>query len=73
MTVLNMSRRQFGDERSCVHSIVTLSGGVPEIPTAVTTLRLAEQMVPQAIFTHVPYGPVGDRYLFVGREPAKED
>ena len=34
----------------------------------VTTLQLAEQLMPKVIFTHIPYGPFGDRYLFIRRE-----
>jgi len=34
----------------------------------VTTLQLAEQLIPKVIFTHIPYGPFGNRYLFVRRE-----
>ena len=34
----------------------------------VTTLQLAERLIPKVIFTHVPYGPLGNRYLFIRRE-----
>ena len=34
----------------------------------VTTLQLAEQLIPKVIFTHIPYGPFGNRYLFIRRE-----
>jgi len=37
-------------------------------PFQVTTLQLAEQLIPKVIFTHIPYGPFGDRYLFIRRE-----
>jgi FkbM family methyltransferase len=37
-------------------------------PVQVTTLQLAEQLIPRVIFTHIPYGPFGNRYLFVRRE-----
>jgi glycosyltransferase involved in cell wall biosynthesis len=37
-------------------------------PFQVTTLRLAEQLIPKVIFTHIPYGPFGNRYLFIRRE-----
>ena len=39
-----------------------------ETPFQVTTLQVAERLIPQVIFTHVPYGPFGDRYLFIRRE-----
>lgn len=34
----------------------------------VTTLQLAEQLIPKVIFTHNPYGPLGNRYLFIRRD-----
>ena len=37
-------------------------------PLQVTTLRLAEQLIPKVIFTHIPYGPVGNRCLFIRRD-----
>ena len=37
-------------------------------PFQVTTLQLAEQLIPKVIVTHIPYGPVGARYLFIRRE-----
>jgi hypothetical protein len=37
-------------------------------PFQVTTLRLAQQLIPKVIFTHIPYGPLGNRYLFIMRE-----
>ena len=37
-------------------------------PFQATTLQLAEQLIPKTIFTHIPYGPFGNRYLFVRRE-----
>ena len=39
-----------------------------ESPFQVTTLQLAEQLIPKVIFTHIPYGPFGNRYLFIRRE-----
>jgi hypothetical protein len=36
-------------------------------PFQVTTLQLAEQLIPKVIFTHIPYGPFGNRYLFIRR------
>ncbi len=37
-------------------------------PLQVTTLPLAEQLIPKVIFTHVPYGPFGNRCLFIRRD-----
>jgi hypothetical protein len=34
----------------------------------VTSLQLAEQLIPKVIFTHRPYGPLDKRYLFIKRE-----
>ena len=37
-------------------------------PFQVTTLQLGEQLIPKVIFTHIPYGPSGNHYLFIRRE-----
>ena len=37
-------------------------------PLQVTTLQLADQLIPKVVFTHIPYGPLGNRYLFIRRE-----
>jgi len=37
-------------------------------PFQATTLQLAEQLIPKVIFTHIPYGPFGNRCLFIRRE-----
>lgn len=37
-------------------------------PLQVTTLQLAEQLISKIIFTHIPYGPFGNRYLFIRRD-----
>ena len=37
-------------------------------PFQVTTLQLAEQLIPKVIFTHIPYGPFGNRCLFIQRD-----
>ena len=37
-------------------------------PLQVTTLHLAVQLIPKVIFTHIPYGPFGNRYLFIRRD-----
>lgn len=45
----------------------------PENSVTITSLQLAQKLIPEVIFTHVPYGPIGDRYLFVKRTTTKED
>ena len=42
-------------------------------PLQVTTLQVAEPLIPQVIFTHIPYGPLGDRCLFIRRDNVKCD
>lgn len=37
-------------------------------PLQVTTLQLTEQLISKIIFTHIPYGPFGNRYLFIRRD-----
>ncbi len=39
----------------------------PEMPFMIASLQLAEELIPKAIFTHVPHGPIGDECLFVKR------
>jgi len=45
----------------------------PAMPIAIVDMRLAEKLIPKVIFTHIPYGPLGDRYLFVRRDETKEE
>jgi len=45
----------------------------PENSVIITSLQLAVKLIPKVIFTHVPYGPISDRYLFVKRTTTKED
>jgi len=37
-------------------------------PFTVTSAQLGERLIPKVIFTHIPYGPFGNRYLFIRRE-----
>ncbi len=37
-------------------------------PFTVTSAHLGEQLISEVIFTHIPYGPFRDRYLFIRRE-----
>lgn len=39
----------------------------PDLPFSISRSELAEKLIPKAIFTHIPYGPISDRYLFVKR------
>lgn len=52
--------------------VETFNGWDPESSLVITSLQLAEKLIPKVIFTHVPHGPIGDRYLFVKRNATKE-
>ncbi|UCG13682.1 MAG: DUF115 domain-containing protein [Deltaproteobacteria bacterium] len=39
-----------------------------EAPVVIAGSQLAEQLIPKVIFTHIPYGPINDRHLFIKRD-----
>lgn len=39
----------------------------PQLSTIITSIELAEKLIPKAIFTHIPYGPIENRYIFIKR------